>query len=253
MRARRAERAAITARDDAAEQLQQAKRSEARANAVLKFFESKVLSAARPKDQEGGISRDATVREALDRAEPEIATSFAGEPLVEASIRNTLGVSYWYLGDDKKALEQQKRTLALRRQELGPDHPETVGVMNDLAIIYDRIGRTAEALKLMEEVVAVKRRTLGPLHQSTLKSVNNLALALAVQGQLETRSRSLRNSWKASARSRVPSQSSRCDRSTTWRSCAGTWGGGIWLGLYSTTHSRSSGASTAPITRTHSA
>jgi eukaryotic-like serine/threonine-protein kinase len=185
VRALKAERQAIAARDQAAEQLQQAKRSEARATAVLKFFESKVLSAARPKGQEGGISRDATVREALDRAEPEIARSFAGEPLVEASIRNTLGVSYWYLGDDKMALEQQKRALALRRQELGPDHPETVGVMNDLAIIFDRIGRTAEAQKLMEEVVAVKRRTLGPLHQSTLKSVNNLALALAVQGRVE--------------------------------------------------------------------
>ena len=185
MRARQAQGQAIVARDDAAEQLKQAKRSEARAKAVLQFFENKVLSAARPKGQEGGISRDATVREALDRAEPEIAGSFPGEPLVEASIRNTLGVSYWYLGDDKKALEQQERALALRRQELGPDHPDTVGVMNDLAIIYDRIGKSAEALTLMEEVVKVKRRTLGPRDPSTLKSVNNLALALAVQGRLE--------------------------------------------------------------------
>ena len=67
-----------------------------------------MLSAARPKGQEGGLSRDATVREVLDRAEPEIATAFAGEPLVEASIRNTLGVSYWYLGDQENALEQQE-------------------------------------------------------------------------------------------------------------------------------------------------
>ena len=127
LRARQAERKALAARDDAAEQLRQAKRSEARAKAVLKFFQDKVLSAARPKGQEGGLSRDATVREALDRAEPEIAMAFAGEPLVEASIRNTLGVSYWYLGDHEKALEQHKRAIALRRQELGPEHPETVG------------------------------------------------------------------------------------------------------------------------------
>ena len=108
-RAREAELAALLARDNAAEQLRQAKRSEARANAVLKFFQDKVLAAARPKGQEGGLSRDATVREALDRAEPEIAAAFAGEPLVEASIRNALGVSYWYLGDQEKALEQQER------------------------------------------------------------------------------------------------------------------------------------------------
>ena len=185
MRAREAERQALSARDDAAEQLRQAKRSEARASAVLKFFQDKVLSAARPKGQEGGLSRDATVREALDHAEPEIATAFAGEPLVEASIRNTLGVSYWYLGDQEKALKQQERAVALRRQELGPEHPETVGAMNDLAIVLDRMGKFAEEQKILEVVVAVKRRTLGPEDPLTLRSVNNLAIALAMQGLLE--------------------------------------------------------------------
>ncbi len=185
MRARQAERQAISARDDAAEQLRQAKRSEARASAVLKFFQDKVLSAARPKGQEGGLSRDATVREALDRAEPEIATAFAGEPLVEASIRNTLGVSYWYLGDHQRALQQQERAVELRRQELGPEDPETVGAMNDLAIVLDRMGKLAEQQKILEVVVAVKRRTLGPEDPSTLRSANNLAIALAMQGLLE--------------------------------------------------------------------
>ncbi len=185
MRARAAERQALLARDDAAEKLQQAKRSEARANAVLKFFQGKVLSAARPKGQEGGLSRDATVHEALDRAEPEIATAFAGEPLVEASIRNTLGVSYWYLGEQQKALEQQERAVALRRQELGPGHPETVGAMNDLAIVLDRMGKFADEQKILEEVVAVKRRTLGPEDPVTLRSVSNLATVMAMQGLLE--------------------------------------------------------------------
>ncbi len=185
MRAHEAERGALEARDDAAEQLRLTKRSEARANSVLKFFQDKVLSAARPKGQEGGLSRDATVREALDRAEPEIAKAFAGEPLVEASIRNTLGVSYWYLGDQEKALAQQERAVALRRQEHGPEHPETVGAMNDLAIVLDRMGRFAEEQRILEEVVAVKRRTLGPEDPVTLRSVNNLAIVLAMQGLLE--------------------------------------------------------------------
>ena len=185
LRAREAERQALTARDDAAEQLRQAKRSEARAQAVLKFFQDKVLSAARPKGQEGGLSRDATVREALDRAEPEIATAFAGEPLVEASIRNTLGVSYQYLGDQEKALAQHERAIALRRQELGPGHPETVGGMNDLAIILLQMGKSAEAQEILEEVVAVKRRTLGPEDKGTLHAMTNLSIALAMQGLLE--------------------------------------------------------------------
>jgi eukaryotic-like serine/threonine-protein kinase len=185
MRARRAESQALSARDDAAEQLRQAKRSEARANAVLKFFQDKVLSAARPKGQEGGISRDATVREALDRAEPEIATAFAGEPLAEASIRNTLGVSYQYLGDHEKALAHHKRAIALRRQELGAGNPETVAAMNELAIILLQMGKSAEAQEILEEAVAVKRRTLGPEDKGTLHAMTNLSIALAMQGLLE--------------------------------------------------------------------
>jgi tetratricopeptide (TPR) repeat protein len=185
LRARRAEREALTARDDAAEQLRQAKRSEARSQAVLKFFQDKVLSAARPKGQEGGLSRDATVRVALDRAEPEITTAFAGEPLVEASIRNTLGVSYQYLGDHEKALAQYQRAIALRRKELGPEHQETAAAMDGLAIILLQMGKSAEAQKILEEVVAVKRRTLGPEDKRTLHAMTNLSIALAMQGLLE--------------------------------------------------------------------
>jgi len=192
IRAMRSEQAALqaavsekTARDDAAEQLRQAKRSEARANAVLKFFQDKVLRAARPKGQEGGLSRDVTVREALDRAEPEIDTAFAGEPLVEASIRSTLGVSYQYLGDHEKALAQHKRAIALRRQELGPGHAETAAGMDGLAIILLQTGKSAEAQKILEEVVAVQRRTLGPEDRRTLHAMTNLSIALAMQGLLE--------------------------------------------------------------------
>jgi serine/threonine protein kinase/tetratricopeptide (TPR) repeat protein len=185
VRAHGAEREALAARDNAGEQLRQAKRSEQRYRTVLKFFQDKVLSAPRPPGQEGGLSRDATVREALDRAEPEIATAFAGEPLVEASIRNTLGTSYMYLGDREKALAQHQRALALRLRELGPEHPDTAEPMNELAIILLQMGKSAEAQKILEESLAIKRRTLGPEHWQTLHVMTNLSIALAMQGLLE--------------------------------------------------------------------
>ncbi len=189
LRARAAERQALAARDREADELEEVKRSEARAEAVLQFFKTKVLSAVRPKGQEGGLGPEATIRAALHQAEPSIATSFANEPLVEASIRNTLGVSYWYLGDNEAALRQQERALALRRLVLGRDHLETVGAMNDVAIVYEHQARYKEAEKLHAEVVDVKRRTLGPEDPSTLKSMNNLATSLAEQGLLEEASK----------------------------------------------------------------
>ena len=61
---------------------------------MLIFFNEKVLAAARPKNQEGGLGVDATVRAAIDSAEPQIGPAFHDKPLVEASIRETLGLTY---------------------------------------------------------------------------------------------------------------------------------------------------------------
>ena len=195
VRARAAEKQALGALDREAEQLKQTKKSEARARMVLKFFQDKVLAAARPKGQEGGLSKDVTLREALDQAESEISKSFANEPLVEASIRNTLGVSYWFLGAQDLAMRQQERALALRRQELGPDHPDTVGIMNDLAVILVAQGKFQEAQKTLEEVVAVKQRTLGPEDPITLRSVNNLAGIMAQLGSFQEASKLEEETW----------------------------------------------------------
>jgi serine/threonine protein kinase/Tfp pilus assembly protein PilF len=204
VRARAAERDALGARDREAEQLQQAKKAEARVRMVLKFFQDKVLAAARPKGQEGGLSRDVTLREVLDQAESEISMSFADEPLVEASIRNTLGVSYWYLGTQDRAMRQQERALALRRQELGSDHPDTVGIMNDLAIILISQGKLMEARNVLAEVVEVKRRTLGPEDPITLRSVSNLAGVTAMLGSYEEASKLTEDTWHIQQRVEGP-------------------------------------------------
>jgi serine/threonine protein kinase len=204
VRARAAERDALAARDREAEQLQQAKKSEARAQAVLKFFQDKVLAAARPKGQEGGLGKDATIKAALDQAEPEIAKSFAKDPLIEAAIRNTLGVSYWYLSDLDKALRQQEKALDLRRRQLGPDHVETIGLMNDIGIILYSQGKRREAEKLFVETVEAKRRALGPEAPSTLRSANNLAVMLAEQGSYEEACKLAQETWRIQQRVEGP-------------------------------------------------
>lgn len=204
VRARAAEREALEARDREAEQRKQVEKSEARSRAVLKFFQDKVLAAARPKGQEGGLRRDVTIREALDQAESEISQSFADEPLVEASIRNTLGVSYWYLGAQDMAMRQQDRALVLRRQELGSNHPDTVGIMNDVAIILVSQGKLQEARKVLAEVVEVKRRTFGPEDPVTLRSVSNIAGVMAMLGSYEEASKLTEETWHIQQRVEGP-------------------------------------------------
>src|SRR5262249_41744195 len=154
--------------------------------------------------QEGGLGKDATIRAALDQAEPEIAKSFAKDPLIEAAIRNTLGVSYWYLSDLDKALRQQEKALELRRRQLGPDHVETIGLMNDIGIILYSHGKRREAEKLFVETVEAKRRALGPEHPSTLRSANNLAVMLAEQGSYEEACKLAQETWEIQKRVEGP-------------------------------------------------
>jgi tetratricopeptide (TPR) repeat protein len=153
----------------------QAEQAEQQAKAVLGFFQERVLAAARPKDQDGGLGKDATIRAAVDAAEPAIAQVFADQPEVEAAIRHTLGHSYYCLGELALAIRQHERAVALRRQILGPDHADTLDNMNDLANAYLDAGRVADAVALHEQVLATRQATLGPDHANTLTSMGNLA------------------------------------------------------------------------------
>ena len=38
-----------------------------------------------------------------------------------------------------------QRSLAIREQALGPDHPDVGVALNNLALIYDHLGRYTEA------------------------------------------------------------------------------------------------------------
>jgi tetratricopeptide (TPR) repeat protein len=160
-----------------------ARRSEVEAKTVLGFFRDKVLAATRPEGLEGGLGRDVSVRAAIDAAEPSIASDFAGEPNVEAAIRDTLGTTYLYLGDPEPAIRQHERARALRAANLGPDHPETLGSANDLAVAYRIAGRITEAIRIFQDVLAHRTKQLGPDHPDTLTTMNNLAVAYQAAGR----------------------------------------------------------------------
>jgi serine/threonine protein kinase len=163
---------------------EKARQSDAESKAVLDFFRGKVLAAARPRGQEGGLGKDVTLRAAVDAAESEIGTTFAARPAVEAAIRDTLGESYAYLGEPVLAVRQLERALELRRRVLGLDHPETLSAMNNLALAYQDAGRLADAIPLLEEALRRSQVQPGPASASTLIWMNNLASAYWDAGRL---------------------------------------------------------------------
>jgi non-specific serine/threonine protein kinase/serine/threonine-protein kinase len=161
-----------------------ANRSRSEMQAVLEFLQNKVMAAARPEDQEGGLGRDVSLRKALDAAESGIERGFKDQPAVEAAIRAALGETYYYLGDPDPAFRQIERAHALRLQALGPDHADTLRSADDLAHVYLDRGRLAEALSMLTGTLERRQVGLGPDHPDTLTSKNNLATAYQAAGRL---------------------------------------------------------------------
>jgi eukaryotic-like serine/threonine-protein kinase len=165
-------------RAEAVNERDRANRAKADALAVLEFFQEKVLAAAGPKDQqEGGLGINATIREAVDAAEPKIGESFRDSPAVEASIRNVIGIVYGYLGENEREVLQLQEALKLLQANLEKDHPETLQSMNNLGTAYTRARRPNQAIPLLEETLKLRTAKLGTDDLATLTTKNNLAMA----------------------------------------------------------------------------
>ena len=185
VQSRQEEAKAKASQEDALQKEAQARAAEADMRTVLEFFQGTVLAAARPKGQEGGLGIDATIRAAVDAAEPQIADKFRDKPLVEAAICQTLGRTYFHQGEYARASAQFERALQLRRANLGLQHPDTVQSMTSLGSAYVEAGRPNDALPLHELAVKLSKAMLGPEHQDTLSSRLYLAWAYRVAGHPE--------------------------------------------------------------------
>jgi serine/threonine protein kinase len=181
--ATRAKQEALAAAVAEKEAKKTAEAREAEIKAVLDFVQDKIFAAARPEAQAGGLGHDVTLRRAIEAALPFVDQSFTDQPLIEARLRMTLGLSFWHLGEAERARQQWQRALDLRKAELGPDHPDTLLSMNNLAISYDKLGRYVEALGLREETLALQKGKLGPDHPDTLRSMHNLASSYHALGR----------------------------------------------------------------------
>lgn len=171
-------------RQEAAE----ARRQTAIAEAVNAFLNDDLLAAVAPSAQRGK-GKDVTMREVLDAAATRIDQAskdggrFAAEPLVEASIRTTLGATYRELGELSAAEPHLRRALELRRKTLGEEHVEVARALNQLGLLEWRAGRPDQAEPLFRQALELARRLLGQDDAETLPYEGNLANVYRMQGR----------------------------------------------------------------------
>jgi serine/threonine protein kinase len=175
LHADRARREAVSAREAEAEQRRVAEERENETRAVLDFVETRVLGAARPEGEGDGLGRDVSLRKAMETALPFVEQGFRGQPLIEARLRRTIGVSFRSLGELATAAEQFQKAHTLYAEQFGPDHPATVRVLGDVANSYQDLGKRTDALHLREELLAIQTARFGRDHPDTIWTMAGLA------------------------------------------------------------------------------
>ena len=140
---------------------QVAAREAAVAEAVNRFLNDDLLASVAPSARRGQ-GRDVLMREVLDIAAARIDTAaaaggpFADEPIVEASIRRSLGMTYLALGEYAAAETHLRRAVALEERQ--PESSALAARLAQLGRLYERTGSYAEAERYLLRAIAVRRR-----------------------------------------------------------------------------------------------
>ena len=163
-----------------------ASRAEQEARAVNDFLRNDLLAQASASQQTRANTKPdphLEVRTALDRAAARIESKFGKHPLVEASIRQTVGTTYTDLGLYPEAQRHLEIALELRRRVLGENDLDTLTSMDQLAKVLERQGKLAKAEPLYIKVLDTRRRLLGAEHPDTLKTIYSLGATYGGEGK----------------------------------------------------------------------
>jgi len=150
------------------------------AKAVNQFLVDMLISAS-PLQQ--GV--DAKVVDVLDQARTNLEKDLSKHPVVRATLHTTLGRCYTALGKYPTAIDELRKAQSLNRDELGPDHKETLDVTIDLTavLIYDQ--QLEEAKNMAKQSLPLLKKALGEEHPFTLMQMNNLASSYMYLHQTE--------------------------------------------------------------------
>ncbi|GJM25101.1 MAG: hypothetical protein DHS20C16_15160 [Phycisphaerae bacterium] len=121
----------------------------------------------------------------LERSHVAIDERFADQPLLRARLLQTLAGTMGALGIPESAEPVLTDALAIRREELGEDDPETLSSSHTMGMLLGALGRYDEALLSLQDTYDRRKRVLGEDHPDTLSTANTLGGVLRYLGRLE--------------------------------------------------------------------
>jgi serine/threonine protein kinase/tetratricopeptide (TPR) repeat protein len=183
IRADRARRAAALraagekrANDGAQERLQQLEKGSEILASIFRDLDPQA------EEKEGRPLR-AILGDRLDRAAVDLEGHAVGDPLVVANLQFRLGRTYRALGRAANANTLFTKALAIRRTQLGEDHPDTLAIMSEQALALKDLGEFHESINVLELVRDAQVRRLGAAHRDILATLDDLAVAYWMAGR----------------------------------------------------------------------
>ncbi len=169
-----------------AEKESQVARREARRAQLVNNYLNRMLQSADARSDQG---RDRTIREVVDNVVDWMGEALREEPLIEASVRATVGHTYTSLGQYEKAEKQLKIALTLRE---GAQSEGDTQAAKDLAdslqgygALLANLSRYAEAAEHMTRALDIHRKVLPANDEHIAWGLSNLGMVKMHLGQFE--------------------------------------------------------------------
>ncbi len=173
----------------AKEQEAAAKKQQAIAEAVAKF-QTDMLAAVDPanvpRDPATGeqLKDKITVLQAVQAAVKQLDEgSLKDQPLVEASVRDTIGTTLQGLARYDDAEPNLRKSLEIRRKALPDGHSAIATSLTNLALLLNDENKLDDAEPMFREALAIWRKSLPAGHPDIARSLNNLAFLLTAQNK----------------------------------------------------------------------
>ncbi|HNO77879.1 MAG TPA: serine/threonine-protein kinase [Phycisphaerae bacterium] len=121
----------------------------------------------------------------FDRAVKSVESQFEDQPLLQATLLQDLATTMRELGLLDSAVAPQERSLAIRRQELGDEHYDSLASLGELGNLQLSRGEFEEAESRFRQILEGYGKTLGESARETSSAAVNLALVLQRLGRNE--------------------------------------------------------------------
>lgn len=133
-------------------------------------------------DPSEALGSTITAREIMDKGAERIRKELATQPVVQATLMETMGAVYTSLGLYEQAAGLLKTALQLRREVFGDKHLEVAKSLDRLGQVLKLMAEYPEAEKLDREALTMRRELLGDENVETAHSVYQLADVLGRMG-----------------------------------------------------------------------